>query len=116
MCEIGSDSVDFDVLGWLSVHSLTRLGIRTIVDIDKLLVDEGSDCSGVIEIWIKLARLVSNLISAKSHWVTNLSEQSSSSSTPMIDVDIMVFSINWLFNEGFLDDNAVDNNSVSIRS
>jgi hypothetical protein len=116
MSKVGSDRVDFDVLRWSLARPLRLCLLRTIVDIDELFVDEGSNGPRMVEIWIVLARLVSDLILAPIPVVTNLSKQPSTPTTTVVDEYIMVLSIYWLLHKWLLDHNAIHDNSVPIRS
>jgi hypothetical protein len=116
MSKVGSDRVDFDILRYLSALHLRLCLLRTIVDVDKLFIDKGSNGPRMVEIWIVLARLVSDLILALLQVVTNLSKQPPTPTTTVVDVYIMVLSIYRLLHKWLLDHNAIHDDSVSVRS
>lgn len=65
MGELGSDSVDLDVFSYMESQSIQDgaipLEIFTIVNIDKLLVDERPNGSRMVKVWVVFARFVTNL-------------------------------------------------------
>lgn len=95
-----------------TVYTLTssadcQLGRRdeqlTIVDIDKLLVDEGSHRSGMVQSRVVLARLIAYF-----------AEESTTATSAVVDVHIMVLAIDRFLDERLLHDMAVDEDGVSI--
>lgn len=49
MSKVGPYGVDLDILGWFSARLLKAVcDIHTVIDIDELFVDEGSNSSRVV--------------------------------------------------------------------